>query len=304
MQCSSTIIGLALSTIIAYASSVAAQTMPADGSGDRAGPFGLLDRRSLYGKGIFPEPFIVDDSDLEANEFRVDWSHLGGFGQETNLMRVELEKGFGWTTVELEVPYEYNTNDQYSLGLGRTVRDREQGFDNINVGLRTPLLQLVSPDETVDSTFGVGIEAGIPSNSPLGKNAEIVPKIFNDTALGEHLTVQTVVGYSFLRGSRAGGGGEQHLEYGVVLGWAVAHHELPLPDVQDVVPMFEALGVRATNRSVGASNEITGNLALRLNLYAIGAVQPRLGVGWLFPLDKGARDQFRWGTYTSLVFEF
>src|SRR6185437_1429960 len=75
----------------------------------RYGVFGLLDSRSMYGKGVFPEPFLVDDSDLETNEFRLDWLHQQGKGQQTNGMRVELEKGFGPVTVELEVPYEYDT---------------------------------------------------------------------------------------------------------------------------------------------------------------------------------------------------
>ena len=41
----------------------------------RYGLFGLLDHRSSYGQGVFPEPFLVDDSDQEINEFRLDWFH-------------------------------------------------------------------------------------------------------------------------------------------------------------------------------------------------------------------------------------
>jgi hypothetical protein len=43
----------------------------------RYGLFGLLDHRSSYGQGVFPEPFLVDDSDLEVNEARLDWLRSG-----------------------------------------------------------------------------------------------------------------------------------------------------------------------------------------------------------------------------------
>src|SRR5216683_8086599 len=49
---------------------------PAPVSADtRYGLFGLLDHRSAYGQGAFPEPFLVDDSDHEINEARLDWTH-------------------------------------------------------------------------------------------------------------------------------------------------------------------------------------------------------------------------------------
>src|SRR6266404_9557656 len=40
------------------------------------GLFNWLDHRSAYGQGAFPEPFLVDDSDLEVNELRLDWTHI------------------------------------------------------------------------------------------------------------------------------------------------------------------------------------------------------------------------------------
>src|SRR5580698_6987031 len=92
--------------------SLTAPTAPSDESDvNRYGPFGIYDHRSLYGKGVFPEPFIVDDSDGEVNEFRVDWSHQRGKGQNDNIVTVELEHGNGLWTLELEVPYEYDTSN-------------------------------------------------------------------------------------------------------------------------------------------------------------------------------------------------
>lgn len=271
---------------------------------NRYGPFGIYDHRSLYGKGVFPEPFLVDDSDREVNELRVDWAHKRGKGQNNNVVRAELEHGIGPWTLELEVPYEYDTSNTFDSATRSVVHTRMQGFNNINVGVRTPVYQYVSPDESIDTTFGVAIEVGIPSNSPLGKNPEIVPKVFNDTRIGEHFTFQTVLGHSFLRGSDATGGGEQHFEYGMVFGWTFPHSELPLPGVQDFIPILEFQGETLSNTHQGGDNNLVTNLAFRANLYSIGRVQPRFGVGLLLPVDKGARQDFHWGIYTSLVFEF
>ena len=38
----------------------------------RYGWFNGLDHRSSYGQGVYPEPFLVDDSDLETGELRLD----------------------------------------------------------------------------------------------------------------------------------------------------------------------------------------------------------------------------------------
>jgi hypothetical protein len=290
----------AASVLIIAATSRAAE--PAS-ENPRYGLFGLLDSRSMYGKGVFPEPFIVDDSDLEVNEFRLDWNHQQGKGQQTNLMTVEVEKGFGNLTLEVEAPYEYDTSNIYNAPTGHVDHQRIQGVDAIDLGARYPFYQYVSDNNFVDSTFGVALEVGVPSNSPLGKNAEIVPKIFDDLRLGDHFTAQCILGYSFLRGA-GDEGGQQHFEYGFVFGWTISHDELPIPDVEQIIPVLELSGETLLNTHEGGANSLTGNLALRANLQSIGRIQPRLGIGYLFPIDQGARDDFHWGIHTSLLFEF
>lgn len=269
----------------------------------RYGPFGAFDRRSMYGKGVFPEPFLIDDSDLEVNEARFDWFHQESSGQTGNFIRGEFEKGFGLMTVELEVPYIYNTQRDFEPALGHSVRTTSQGFDNVSIGVRNPLLQYVSDDEFVDTTFGVALEVGIPTNSPVSKNAELVPKLFDDLRIGDHFTIQTVLGYSLLYGSKPEGG-NRTFEYGVVFGWSIPHEQLPIPDVEQLVPVFEIQGDTLLNTGGAGSNSLLGNAAFRLNLRSIGPVQPRLGLGYVFPLDKGGRDELRWGIYSSFVFEF
>ena len=133
----------------------------------RYGLFNLLDHRSSYGQGVFPEPFLVDDSDLEPNEARLDWLHTKANGLQSDKVKAELEKAFGLLTLELEVPYERNvSSDETSQGIG-----------NIDLGARWPFYQFVSANGLVDSTFGVAAEAGIPTGSAVSKNAELVPKL-------------------------------------------------------------------------------------------------------------------------------
>jgi hypothetical protein len=259
----------------------------------RYGPFNWLDHRSAYGEGVFPEPFLVDDSDLEVNEARLDWLHTSGNDQHSDLVTAEVEKGFGLLTLELEVPYERD------VGAGAVA----EGVGNIDVGARYPIYQYVSGDGFVDSTFGAGIEVGIPVNSTNSKNAELVPKVFNDLKLGDHFTLQSVFGYSTLFGGGADGG-LQTFEYGFVFGYTIPHKELPLPGVLQLIPMLELSGETELNNGDRGHNSLIGDLGFRVNLKTIAGVQPRLGAAFVFPIDRGGRDDLHWGVITSLVFEY
>lgn len=258
----------------------------------RHGLFDGLDRRSEYGQGVFPEPFLVDDSDLEPGEARLDWLHTQAGGLKSDVVTAEVEKAFGLMTVELEIPYEYDT------APGATTR----GFDNIDLGARYPFYQFVSPNGLVDSTFGAGIELGIPTESPVSQNTELVPKIFNDLKVGR-FTIQSVLGYSTLFGP-GGEGGLQTFEYGFVFGCTIPHRELPLPDVLETIPVFELIGETELNHDNPGHNTLLGNAGFRFNLKAIGQVQPRPGIGFVFPLDNSARADTQWGVVASLVFQF
>ncbi|MGA3170498.1 MAG: hypothetical protein ABSE62_05740 [Chthoniobacteraceae bacterium] len=259
----------------------------------RYGPFDLLDRRTDYGQDVFPEPFLVDDSDLETDEFRLDWLYTGASSQHTDLFTGEIEHGIGPVTFELEVPVERDAEG------GKIV----SGFDNINPGVRAPLYEYVSPDGFINTTFGAGLEVGIPTNSQLSRNTELVPKLFNDLALGEHFTLQSIFGYSMLYGPGSDGGLDT-FEYGFVFGYTIPRTELPIPDVQQLVPVFEVQGYKELNNGNASYNELLGNAAVRFNLTPIGSIDPRLGIGFVFPMDNAARQQLHWGVYTSLVFEY
>src|SRR5690242_7341945 len=107
----------------------------------RYGLFNSLDHRSGYGQGVFPEPFQVDDSDLETREFRLDWLHAASVGDYGDVIHPEIEWGFVNLTLELEVPYERDIED------GRLTK----GFDNVDAGARYPFYQYVSGNNLFDT---------------------------------------------------------------------------------------------------------------------------------------------------------
>ena len=268
-------------------------TLANSSASTRYGLFDLLDHRSVYGQGVFPEPFLIDDSDLERNEARLDWLHTQGNNQHSDQITAEVEKGFGLMTLEIEVPYERDVDSG----------DVTRGVGNIDLGARYPIYQYVSSNGFVNTTFGTAIEVGIPTNSAVSKNTEVVPKVFNDLMLGEHFTLQSIIGYSTLFGPGEDGG-LQTLEYGFVFGYTIPHDELPLPDVQQLIPMFELSGETALNHEDHGNSSLIADVGFRVNTKAIGRVQPRLGCALVFPIGENARADVHWGFITSLVFEY
>lgn len=258
----------------------------------RHGLFNCLDSRSEYGQGVFPEPFLVDDTDLEPGEARLDWLHTQAGNSKTDILHPEIEKAFGVVTFELEAPYE----------IDRTGGTTTKGFDNVDFGARCPFYQFVSPNGLVDTTFGAGMEVGIPTQSPVSKNAELVPKLFNDTKVG-NFTAQSVFGYSMLFGPGEEGGLET-FEYGLVFGYTIPYRHLPVPGVLESIPFFELKGETELNKADPGHNSLLGDAGFRFNMKAIGRIQPRPGVGIVFPMDSGARADTHWGVITSLVIQF
>ena len=265
----------------------------------RYGLFNWLDRRSAYGQDAFPEPFLVDDSALETDEARLDWLHTQANHQRSDVVTAEIEKGFGLLTLEVEIPYE--SDSRYDSVTART--KVTEGVANIDLGARYPVYQFVSDHKFFDTTFGTAIEIGIPTHSSLSKDLEVVPKIFNDLKLGDHFTLQSIGGYSQLFGSNADGG-LATFEYGLVFGYTLPHQQLPLPHVLQLIPVFELSGSTDLNKDQPGHNRLIGNAGFRVNLKAIGPVQPRLGLGYVFPIDSGGRADMHWGVITSLVFEY
>lgn len=285
-------------SLLAATLPVGAQLAPTS----RYGPFGQLDHRSIYGQGWFPEPLRVDESDVD-NELRVDWQHDQRDGAVSNNIKSELEKSFGLTTLEFEVPYSISTAKAFDPGTGRALHEQVQGFGNISLGARRPFFEYVSDNDVFDTTLGGAIEVGIPTNSPVSKNAEIVPKVFNDLRLGHHFSLQAVLGLSYVFGP-APDGGTRTFEYGLVFGYSIDHDDLPLPHVQRLIPMAELVGHSGLDRRTAGTSNLTSTLGFRINLDPIGPFQPRLGAGYILPIDKGARQELNDGFIISIVAEY
>jgi hypothetical protein len=258
------------------------------------GLFDWLDHRSAYCQEFFPQPLLVDDTGLEKDgELEFGSLHTQANAQRSDIVTAEVQKSFGLLTLELSVPYERESD----------AGDVSQGIGNIDLGARSPLYQFVSPKGFFDTTLGVAMEVGVPVNSAASKNTEFVPKIFNDLKLGEHFSLQSVFGYSTLFGG-GDNGGLQTFEYGFDFAYAIPRNELPFPGVQQFTPMFELVGETELNKDESGQNSLLGSIGFRLYLKAIGDLQPSLGLGYVFPIDSGARAEVHWGIATSLIFEF
>lgn len=283
---------ISLSSASSLLAGTPAETSASAAADTRYGLFDWLDHRSSYGEGAFPEPFINDDSDLENNEIRMDYLHTGLDSDHTDELKLEYERGFGVVTVEAAMFYDWEkVGGKSNSGLG-----------SIELAARAPFYQYVSPDRSVDTTFGVGLEVAIPTNTDFSQSTEVVPKIFNDTRLGDHFTVQTIAGYSALYGGDEAG--IHALEYGTTLGYSIDRKDFAIPGIQRLIPIFEVAAATQLNKDDSGQTGVTGNAGFRVNLDTIGGVQPRLGLGYVFPLNDTARNDMDWGLVSSLVFEF
>ncbi len=260
----------------------------------RFGLFNGLDHRSAYYQDFFSQPLLVADTGLEEDgEFEFGSLHTQANGQRNDIVTAGVQKSFGLLTLELAVPYERHSDAD----------DVSQGIGNIDLEARCPLYQFVSVNGFFDTTLGAVMEAGIPVNSAVSKNSEFAPQIFNDLRLGKHFSLQSVFGYSTLFGG-GNDGGLQTFEYGFDFGYTIPHSELRLPGVQQFIPMFELAGETELNQADSGQNSLLGSLGFRLDLKPIGEVQPGLGLGFVFPVDNGARTEVHWGIATSLTLEF
>ena len=164
------------------------------------------------------------------------------------------------------------------------------------------MFQYVSADNVFDYTLVGAFELAVPTNSPLSKDTEFVPQVFQLLRIGDHLSVEAGAGLSALAGPLEGG--TDTFEYNLVLGYNLEREQLPLPGILRTIPIFEINGDRVVSGPEDGVNRLSGTAGFRLNLESIGPAQPRLGIGYFFPIDQGARDELRWGIVTSLVFEF
>ena len=258
---------------------------------------GLLDHRSTYGNFWFPEPLRGPEMDVDS-ELRVDYFHGEDRDRQANKVVAEVEHNFGLLTLEVEVPYSRESESSLDPATGRLTHDVAEGLGNIELAARHPVFQLVSDDERVDYTIVAAFEVAVPTKSRISHDTQL----FQLLRVGEHFSVQASVGYSALMGPIEGG--NSALEYNVIFGWNIEHEELPLPGLSRLTPIVELNGEYGLAGADSGRNVLFGTAGARFNLDPIGPAQPRLGVGYVFPIDRAARGEFDWGVTTSVVFEF
>lgn len=297
--------GIVLALVTSKATAASDDTIAANSGSisDRYGVFGLLDHRSMYGTYWYPEPLHTDESDVD-NEIRLDWFHGEMRVRQDDQVKLEIEKSFGLFTFEVAPTWESDRTLDFDPATGMTARSREQGFGNVELGGRFPFYQYVSSGNFFDTTLVFGMEAAAPTRTRISKDWELVPKVFNLTRLGEHLAIQTGLGDSIRVGPE--GRGLSTLEYSMTLGYELTKDTLPLPLILSSWPIFEFEGERTINQGDAGHDALFATAGIRLNFDSIRwlPAQPRIGIGYSFPLDKGARDEFRWGIVMSLIFEY
>ena len=261
---------------------------------------GLLDRRSTYGDFWFPEPLRGPEMDVDS-EVRVDYFHSESSNTQSNEVVAEIEHNIGLLTFEVEIPYVRESESYFDPATRQISHDVSEGLGNIELAARHPVFQLVSPDERVDYTLVAALEVAVPTKSEISHDTEIVPQLFQLLRVGRHFSVQASAGYSALIGPVEGG--TNTLEYNVVLGWNIEREEFRLPGIDRIIPIFELNGERGFTGEDQGINRLFGTAGMRFNFRPIGTVQPRIGLGYMFPIDDGGRAEMDWGVVTSLVFE-
>jgi hypothetical protein len=288
--------GLLCAIVFVQAAAGADADDVATGTNSPIGRYGLfngLDHSSVYTKDAFPNPFLVEDVASEDTELELNWLHTRAGDKHSDTGSVEIQKGIGVLTLEASVPYVNSVKPDESI----------HGLGNIDLGARYPLYQYVSANHLIDSTFGIGMEADIATDSTVSRNGELEPEIFNALALGQHFTMQTVLGW----GGTTGGGdneGEQDFDYGFSLAWQIPHAALPIPGTEQFIPMVEISGERGLNRDEAGKDNVLGDVGFRAQCNGIGDVRPWLGFAGIFPLDNGARKDVHWGFEVSAILEF
>jgi hypothetical protein len=267
---------------------------------NRFGPFGLFDHRSVVGTGFYPEPFLVDEGDVD-REVALSWIHQEGHHAVSDDVTAEIEWSFGQLTFELEAPYERDYSNTVDPDTGVKTVDRDEGIGSPSIAARHPIWEWVSANGNVDNALIGACEVAFPSNSRVGKTTEIVPGIFDLLRVGDHFGLQIHAGYSTLYGGDENN--QQTFEYSADFSYNFDATQISLPrHVVGLVPMIELAGERPLNKG-DTTNDLTGVIGGRINLESFGPASPRFGVGYVFPVDKGARDDFHWGVAVSLVFD-
>src|SRR5438045_681751 len=126
-----------------------------------------LNPQSRFGLAWFPETLRAPEMDLEFQELQVNWFHAEKKGRQIDEVKGEFEQAFGSFTFEIELPYLRDAQAAFESETGR--RHKDEGLSRVEMGLRAPLFQWVSPDGFVDYTLVGAFELALPTNNDFSK---------------------------------------------------------------------------------------------------------------------------------------
>ena len=263
--------------------------------------FSLLDRRSSYGRDFFPDPFLGPEFDRET-QLEFDYAHGEAPGRQENEADAQLQ----WNFVEqftLSVEAGYDAEHGPGARTGGESDEagpaNAQGFEDVDVAVYHPVFEAVSQGRMLDYTVALRLDVGVPTHTAVsGSNVQLTPYLGQLFRLGEHVSVEAWTGPQFTLASRQ----TQRLLYGTLLGYQITRRQLALPFTRSVTPLFELDGQQPFSRH--GADALLGVAGFNWQFAPLGELQPRLGVGYQFPVDRGARDQLRWGIVTQVFLDF
>ena len=261
---------------------------------------GLLDSRSCYGSDFFPDPFIGPEFDKD-DELEADYSHGETHGMQDSEVDGEVE----WNPVgELTVAGEFGWETDHQAGGQAGDGDdagvgNASGVEDVDVAAFHPIFEYVSANGAFDYTAVARVDAGFPTRTPVSTNdLQLTPYLGHLLRIGDHVSVEGWTGWQFTIAPHQ----PTQFIYGANFGYQISRDQLDLPFTDAVIPMFELDGQRAL--SGVAQDALFGVAGFDWSFPGIGDAQPKVGIGYEFPVDQGARDQLRWGVIVQFFLDF
>ncbi len=254
--------------------------------------FGLLDHRSKLAKGFFPGTFLAANVAAQ-REVAMTWYHFETGHQQLDLFYNEFKWGMDQWTVELQAPYQHEHVSFPDAAPGEPTSRNFDGMANFAIIMRAPIYQYVSKHDSIDYSLVPGLEIDPPSGSTVSTGTVISPRIMQAIGLGNHLSIMTSLGMSFLTGPHQGG--EKDLTWDTVPGYNIYHRNLPIPGISDITPVFEIVGSDPLSGSNVGQQSISTIFGLEINPEPKwGYLTPYLGIGAGPALTSAARHSGDW----------
>ncbi|MGC8559841.1 MAG: hypothetical protein ACP5O1_04095 [Phycisphaerae bacterium] len=254
--------------------------------------FGLLDHRSKLARGFFPGTFLAANVAAQ-REVAMTWYHFETGHQQLDLFYNEFKWGMDQWTVEIQAPYQHEHVSFPGAAPGEPTSRNFDGMANLAFILRAPIYQYVSRNGFFDYSLVPGLEVDAPSGSAVSTGTVITPRIMQAIGLGNHISVMTSVGVSFLTGPHQGG--EKDATWDAVLGYNIYHRNLPIPWIADITPVFEIVGSDPISGPSSGHQSISTLFGVEINPEPRwGYLTPYLGVGAGPAITSSARHSGDW----------